>query len=319
MFFRFLCVLVCLCPLLLGCDDTTEPLAVGTNVWPGYEPLYLAQTKGLLSQKDVHLVQYPSTSEVIRGFHNGAISAAAVTLDEALLMSANGLPIKIVLVLDSSNGGDVILGQANLARLEDLRGRKVGAEASALGAFVLCRAMELHGLDCRHDLTVVNLEVNEHESAFSAGAVDAVVTFEPVRTRLLAKRARLLFDSREIPNEIIDVMVVRSDVLDQRTDQVRALVKAWFAALDYMASKRADALAIMGQREQLSADEFNEALSGLQIPDRNENLAMIGGEQPTLTQTAPNLVRIMMQHGLLPNAPHIEGLVDPSVLKAASR
>ena len=299
--FRWIGLAALLCPLFLACGDAaTEPVVVGTNIWPGYEPLYLAQARGLVSGKDIRLIQYPSASEVIRGFHNGVISAAAVTLDEALLMSANGLPIKVVLVFDASRGGDVILGRANVNHLEELAGRKVGTEASALGAFVLCRAAELHGLDCRRDFTVVNLEVNEHENAFAAGAIDAVVTFEPVRTRLIAGGARVLFDSREIPNEIIDVLVVRDDTLARRSRQVRALVRGWFAALDYIKLNRAESIAIMGQREQLSAEQFDEALSGLQIPDRLENLALIGGERPKLLQTAPNLVRIMLEHGLLP-------------------
>ncbi len=313
-------LVACLCALLVGCNnEAAPPIALGSNVWPGYEPLYLAQAKGLVSEKDLRLIQYPSASEVIRGFRNGLISAAAVTLDEALLMAADGVPIKIILAFDASQGGDVILGHEGVRRVEDLAGRKVGAEASALGAFVLCRAAELHGLDCRRDFTIVNLEFNEHEAAFNAGSIDAVVTFEPVRTRLLKKGAHILFDSREIPNEILDVLVLRTETLKNQPRQVQAIIKGWFAALALMKASPAQTAAIMAQREQLSTAEFTAALAGIHIPDRKENLALLGGNKPGLTQTASNLVRIMVQHGLLPRQINTSDLVDAAPVQTAIR
>lgn len=58
------------------------PLRIGTLVWPGYEPLYLARERGYLDPKSVRLVEYPSNSEVTRAFRNRAIEAAALTFDE---------------------------------------------------------------------------------------------------------------------------------------------------------------------------------------------------------------------------------------------
>ncbi len=305
--------------LLAGCgDDAGTPLTIGTNVWPGYEPFYLAQASGLLPGKDVPLIQYPSASEVIRGFANGAISAAAVTLDEALLMSARGLPVKIVLVIDASQGGDAILGQRGLSRIEDLAGRKVGAETSALGAFMLCRAAETHGLDCRRDFTTVNLEASEHEQAFTAGTIDAVVTFEPTRTHLVAQGARVLFDSRAIPNEILDVLVVNTEVLNNRPRQIAALLAAWFAALERIKADPSGTAAVMAQREQLTADEFLQAMTGLHIPGRAENLALLEQPGSVATQAIPNLVRIMAQHGLLPGPVSPDHLIDPAPLRAVA-
>ncbi len=295
---------------LAGCgDEATTPLMVGTNIWPGYEPFYLAQARGLYSDREIRLIQHPSTSEVIRAFRNGAIPAAAVTLDEALLMLADGMEIKVVLVIDASAGGDVILGHPAIARMEDLRGKRVGCETTALGAFFLCRAAELHGLDCRKDISVVNLEVDEHETAFKAGSVDAVVTFEPVRTRLLEGGAKLLFDSREIPDEIVDVLVVRPEVLRDRRPQLEQLLNGWFGALAYMDAHPAEAAALMGRREQLSGDQFAAALSGLKIPGKTLNIEMLSGSKPRLMSSAGTLAAFMERHGLLHTAVSLSGVI----------
>lgn len=72
--------------------------------------------------------------------------------------------ISVVLITDVSNGADVILGKPEIQSLKDLKGRRVGA--------------------------------------FKQGTVDAVVTFEPVRSNLLKSGAKLLFDSTQIPGEI---------------------------------------------------------------------------------------------------------------------
>ncbi len=305
--------------VLAGCsDERTTPLMVGTNIWPGYEPLYLAQAQGLYSDRDIRLVQHPSASEVIRAFRNGAIPVAAVTLDEALLMLADGMQIKVILVIDSSAGGDVILGRPPIIKMEDLRGKHVGCEASALGAFVLCRAAELHGLDCHKDMSVVDLEVDEHETAFSNGAIDAVVTFEPIRTRLLASGAKLLFDSREIPNEIIDVLVVRPEVIRDRKLQLKKLLDGWFRALAYMDAHPVEAAAIMGPREQLSGQQFTAALSGLKILKRADNLIMLRGPQPRIAQAAAKLASFMEQRGLLPNPVSLSGFVSSGLVEESA-
>ncbi len=50
---------------LAACDRQPEPpLRIGTNVWIGSEPLYLARELGKLDPAVVQLVEYPSASEV---------------------------------------------------------------------------------------------------------------------------------------------------------------------------------------------------------------------------------------------------------------
>jgi len=87
-----------LAPSLAGCGvEPAPPLRIGTNVWPGYEPLYLARELGYLDPRSVHLVEYPSASEVIRAFRNHAIEAAALTFDEVLLLTQDGFKPRVVL------------------------------------------------------------------------------------------------------------------------------------------------------------------------------------------------------------------------------
>ena len=163
----------------------------------------------------MRLVEYPSATGVLRAFRNKALEAAALTLDEALMLLEASLPVRVVTVLDISHGGDVILAHPEIETFGDLRGRRVGVEGGALGAYVLSRALQVHALTPA-DITIVQMDASEHEHGFADGAVDAVVTFEPMRTRLRAQGARQIFSSVEIPGEIVDVLVVHESVLKER-------------------------------------------------------------------------------------------------------
>ncbi len=46
--------------ILIGCSESTPPpLRLGTNRWPGYEPLYLARELSCLNTNQVHWLSIP--------------------------------------------------------------------------------------------------------------------------------------------------------------------------------------------------------------------------------------------------------------------
>ena len=121
--------------------NNEQTLSIGTNVWPGYEPLYLARDQGFLPSEKLNLVEYPSATQVIKGFRNGAIQFAALTLDEVLILAENGLNPKVILIMDISDGGDVVLANPRFSSMQQLKGKRIAVESSALGAYVLTRAL----------------------------------------------------------------------------------------------------------------------------------------------------------------------------------
>ncbi len=297
----------------VGCTPEPEPiLRVGTNVWPGYEPLYLARDLGYLDGS-IRLVEYSSATQVISAYRNGAIEAAALTLDEALLLTQHGPAPRVILVMDISHGGDVILGAPRLRRLADLKGRRVGVEHSATGAYVLSRALRLAGLT-RADVRLIPLEVDEHERAFRDGRVDAVVTFEPVRSKLLAAGARQLFDSSQIPGEIMDVLVVRPDRLDRHRRQIVALLAGWFRALDDLRRAPRDVAPRIAKRLRLSVDQVLASYDGLRLPDAARNRALLTGDPPELALAARRLADVMVAEKLLPKPLDVAPVFDPGPL-----
>lgn len=291
-----------------------QPMRIGTNVWPGYEPLYLASSLSNWREQDqIRLVEYPSSSEVLRAFRNNAIEAATLTLDEALALRQAKLPIQIILVMDVSEGGDVILAHPGIDRFDQLKGKRVAVETSALGAYMIIRALEIHNMSLP-DIVIEHLDVSSHEAAYRNGLVDAVVTFEPIRTRLLSLGAKELFDSRQIPGEIVDVLVVHQALLRERPHLVRKLLADWFNALDYLQSQPQQAAETMSKRLGLSPSEVLQSYQGLRLPDLRQNHEMLEGETPSLGNTINKLASVMKQNRLLPSWVDIEDLFNGSFL-----
>ena len=302
-----------------GCMREPETaLRIGTNVWIGSEPLYLARELGRLDPAIVQLVEYPSASEVLRAFRNQAIDGMVISLDELFGLAVDGFQPKIILVVDVSHGADVVVGRRGMRTMHDLKGKSVAVESSALGAYVLSRALALNSMQAS-DVKVVHLESNEQPSAFEKGQVDGAVTFDPYRLQFLRAGAKTLFDSTQIPGEIVDLLAVRATAFDKHPKAIQALLAGWFGAIEYMKNEPKDAAQRMGIRQQTSGAQFQEALQGLHIPSREENLRMLGGPAPELAVTGRRLMALMVEAKLLRAGLEIEGVLAPGPLEALSK
>ncbi len=118
---RWLIAFMLLLGLSCGNDEVadTGPIPIGTNIWIGYEPLYVARELSLFPGRAPRLVEYSSATQALSAFRSGVIDAAALTLDEAVLLSHAGLDVRVVLVFDYSDGADVLLGKPEVEDRDD--------------------------------------------------------------------------------------------------------------------------------------------------------------------------------------------------------
>ena len=81
--------------------------------------------------------------------------------------------------------------------------------------YLLARALDSVGLAERDLDGVVNTSDADMIAAFQTDDVQAVVTWNPlVSTIMETPGANMLFDSSDIPGEIIDMMVVNTETLE---------------------------------------------------------------------------------------------------------
>lgn len=273
------------------------PLKVGTTMWSGYEPLYLAQHNGFYN-RDIRIINYPSTSEVMRSFRNKALEVAALTLDEVIQLREKNLPVTVFLICDISNGADALLARPPINRLTDLKGKRVAVESTAVGAYVLTRALEI-GQIALADVQPVNRENNEQYQAYLDNEVDAVVTYEPVRSQLLSAGATEIFTSRQIPGEVVDILAVERSVIQRRQQDLTLLIKGWYQALDDLRNKPQQSHNYIAARHKISPEEVAASLNGLEFPDQSKTRKLMSGSPSLIERSFARLVDTMRSNNLL--------------------
>jgi len=310
-------LLLSLC--LAGCNASTpQPLKVGSIAWAGYAPLFVAEHNGEFSAADIRLTTVPSSTDVLRLLESGLIDVGALTLGEALTALAHGLDLKVILIMDYSNGADVLVAQPNIRTLAELKGKRVAKEPTVIASVMLSMALAKAGLTLQ-DVSVRKLYAHDHLKAFAKGKVDAVITYAPYDQALLHQGGKRLFDSSQIPGVIVDVLAVRKDSLQSKGEALETLIGQFYAAETFMREHPAEAASIIAAKAGITPAEVSESLHGLRYPNLDETLAMLAGSPPPLDLSARRHAEIMLRAGLLDELPQRIAIADATLLKRLLR
>lgn len=265
---------------LVGCGaDDERPLRLGSNVWPGYELFYVARDMGWYDRKNISLVEFRSANQVIHALQSGAINAAGLTLDEALQVVDAGVEVQIIAVLDYSNGADALIAAPGITAPGQLRGKRIALENSTVGGYLLRRFLQSADMHLS-DVVIVPAANLEQEAVMARHAADAVVTFDPVRQRLLDKGYRMLFSSAQIPGEIVDVLVVLRDERAPSAQAIRDLLRGFYKAHAMLKADASQFAGLAQQRMKIPAADISAAYDAIIIPEPPAVSAMMrpGGQ-----------------------------------------
>ena len=258
---RNLVLAACCLPLHACGVHRDVKLKISHSEWPGYEYLNLAVAQGFVPNATV--VSLKDQSEVVRAYLRGELDVVQLTTVDILDICSREpkeCPV-VVLVLNESLGGDQIMS-LHLNLLSDLAGKSIGVSANSFGPFVLHKALESVGLSI-DDVSIVPMLVSEMPEQLSTAAVDAVVVYPPNSEQARAFGAKTIFDSSEIPGEILDVLAVSPSVYASRKNDIKAILAAWFKAHQFSFDHSSKAVAAMASSQDLTPQEFREVLSGL--------------------------------------------------------
>ena len=300
--------------LLGGCWLLADkPITVAAHTWVGYEPMFLARREGWLDQKLVRLHETTAATESMQLLAQGKVDGAALTLDETFKARQDGQKLTVVMIFNISAGADMLITRSGITTLADLKGRRIGFEQSSVGELLLSEILRIAGLS-RADITPVGMSVDKHLDAWKRKEADAFVTYEPVAGELLALGGTRLFDSRQIPNTILDVLVMRTDVLDSHDAAIRHLTQSHFKALDHLTRNPQDAAYRMAEHLKLSAADVLPAFKGLVLPDAANNHRLLAGATPELLATASKVSTVMTRNGLLKQEDSLQNLLRSDFL-----
>ena len=292
------------------------PLKIAIQPWCGYQFIFLAELEGWLPKEGLKLIKTTIASESVKLLKQGLADGAALTLDEVLLLRDQGMDLSVVAILDISAGADVLLAKPAIQQWSDVKGKRIGVETTSLGAVMLSKFLDAAGLQ-RADVTVVPIDEN-HIAAWENNHLDIIQAYEPTLSQLQAKGLVPIFDSRSMPQTILDVLAVRTDVAERYADTLRGLVAGHFNALKLWRHNPFDAESHLSILLGVKPEEVKSVYQGLDLPDALYNGEYLYPPATLLNQSATDVARIMTQEGMLKRPLKFDNLFVADYLPGAN-
>jgi NitT/TauT family transport system substrate-binding protein len=303
-----------LCLLLAVPSFAQKPsFTVGWSIYAGWTPYHYLGKSGLLKR---WADKYGITIKVQRfdyapsldAFVAKNIDACTMTNMEALDMpAASGVPTTSILIGDYSNGNDALLVRNGL-QIKDLAGKKLLLVQKTVSEYLFDRAMTIHGLrDQIKQVRLINTSDSDIATAFISDVnASAVVTWKPMVSQIQQQKGiTSLFNSSQVPGEILDLTVVRTDVLDRPDGAgqrfAKALAGAWYELMTQMAGAGPatdKVLAAIAEGSEDTLDSYKQQLSTTKMFYTPQSAVQFGNSAD-LKQKMALVRQFCFDHGLL--------------------
>ncbi|GAD61253.1 putative urea ABC transporter substrate-binding protein [Aquipseudomonas alcaligenes] len=288
--------------------EKKEQFDVCWTIYAGWMPWEYGATQGIVdkwAQKygiEIKVTQLNDYVESINQYTAGQFDGCTMTnMDALTIPAAGGVDSTALIVGDFSNGNDGIVLKGEKKTLGDLKGMDVNLVELSVSHYLLARGLERAGLS-EKDLKVVNTSDADLVAAFATDDVQAVATWNPLLAEIEATPGvTKVFDSSQIPGEIIDLMVVNSDTLKDNPELGKALTGAWY---EIMATMSADSGAGKAAREHMAKASGTD-LAGYEAQLAATKMfyaakdAVAFANSPKLPATMTKVAEFSFSHGLL--------------------
>jgi NitT/TauT family transport system substrate-binding protein len=296
-------------------EPPAPPIRFASNAWAGFEPFYIAESLELYPEYAVHITETPRGVTLAQAIRGATIDAAAVSLPRAIRLAQSDVGVTIVLGLDSSEGADAIIARPTITNVSDLKGTVVAADMESASGYLLLRALELNGLTS-NDLTIRHESNEALTDGFDREGYEAVATYGVSLTELEKDDIVRIFDSSEIPDEVLDVLVIRNSFLEKQPNRVIDLIEGWLKAGAYV-----NALSKGDERPEgaIPAEKYEASIVGLKVWSQIDNERLLANDSRALNLLVDRVTKFSSEMGFS-NDPLKKPLIDNQYfLKAIKR
>ncbi|WP_137974441.1 putative urea ABC transporter substrate-binding protein [Pseudomonas sp. F(2018)] len=278
------------------------------TIYAGWMPWEYGAAQGIVDKWAkkydiaIEVTQLNDYVESINQYTAGQFDGCTMTnMDALTIPAAGGVDSTALVIGDFSNGNDGIVLKGEKKTLGDLKGLDVNLVELSVSHYLLARGLEKADLS-EKDLKVVNTSDADLVAAFATDDVKAVATWNPLLAEIEATPAvTKVFDSSQIPGEIIDLMVVNSETLKDNPALGKALTGAWY---EIMATMSADSAAGKAAREHMAKASGTD-LAGYEAQLAATKMfysakdAVAFANSPKLPATMTKVAEFSFSHGLL--------------------
>ena len=279
---------------------------IGWSIYAGWMPWPYAQKAGIVKKWadkyhiKINLVQVNDYVESVNQYTAGKLDGVTVTnMDALTIPAAGGKDTSAIILGDYSNGNDGIVLK-NASDLAAIKGRTVYLVEYSVSHYLLARALSTVGLKLS-DVKTMNTSDADIVGAFANPSVTAAVTWNPQLTALAKMPgAHLVFDSHQIPGEILDLLCVDTATLKANPDLGKALAGIWYDTITLMERQDAQgaaARASMARMAGLTPEAFDAQLKTTYLYNTPQE-AVAALKAPSLVDTMTKVRDFSFSKGL---------------------
>ncbi|MBI1880371.1 MAG: ABC transporter substrate-binding protein, partial [Chloroflexi bacterium] len=152
--------------------------------------------------------------------------------------------------------------------------------------------------------------------------VDIAVTWEPHLSEVEKNRpdGKKFLTSSDYPGLIVDILVFRSDFIENRPNDVRAFVDAWYEALDFLKTNPDEGNAIIAEAMELTPADVGGMLSGVKFLSKEDNAKYHDkAEQVNVFSIAEVAAKLWQAEGFIDKPVEVDSLIDTSFLQGSGQ
>jgi NitT/TauT family transport system substrate-binding protein len=308
--------------LLAACgdDDSTEAtsgsgaateVAIGTQPWIGYGPLWVADDQGfdLDNGVDIRLVNFSTDQDLESGFASGKFQAASNANNTYIRLADLGIDFTVTLMEDFSLAADAIVScNPQIKSIDDLEGASVAFEEFSVSDVLFRYALSEAGIDFE-SIDYTPIPAADAGTAAVAGRVDVAVTYEPYLQAAIEEgdNCEIIYTAEERPGLISDALGFSTEFAESNPDAVVGVMKAWDDAVDYYNSNPEEAQAIIAKAVGEKPDALGPSFEGIKLFDLQESQDFLENEYEALWG---DIGEIMLDQGQIKEVPDVNDYLN---------
>jgi NitT/TauT family transport system substrate-binding protein len=220
--------------------QTKKDFKIAWSIYVGWMPWDVIASQKIMDKWakkygiNIDVVQVNDYIESINQYNAGKFDGCAMASFDALsIPAAGGIDSTALILGDYSNGNDAIISKT-AKTVKELKGQKINLIELSVSHYLLARALELNGMSER-DITIENTSDSDMVAAYGTDDVTTITAWKPQVSEIeKMPKANNIFNSSQIPGEIMDLFVVNTKTLKDNPAFGKALVGAWFEIMDLM-------------------------------------------------------------------------------------
>ncbi|MFI1995768.1 ABC transporter substrate-binding protein [Actinoplanes sp. NPDC020271] len=254
-----------------GGDASKKSIRIAYQAFPSGD--LIVKHQGLLEKAlpdyQITWTKFDSGASINTAFVAKSLDIAAIGSSPVArgLSAPLNIPYQVAFVLDVAGDNEALVARngSGITGVASLKGKKVGTPFASTAHYSLLAALAQAGLK-ESDLTIVDLEPQDIQAAWTRGDLDAAYTWLPSLDEL-KKTGKVLISSKQLATAgkpTLDLGVVSTAFADAHPEAVDAWRKVEAQALDIIADDPAAASDAVGAELNLSAaDALNQLEQGV--------------------------------------------------------